>query len=138
MAAERASSPEGPGSVSGAPNLPAGFTEAFESRYVDTGDITMHAVFGGTGPPLLMIHGGADTYIKPKMARSLFDLAREPKEFWLVKGAKHNQALQVAGEEYRRRVLEFLQAHLAEPFQVRVSPAAPVAGPKAHRLRVET
>ncbi len=63
--------------------------------------------------PLLMIHGGGDTYIKPEMARALFDLAREPKEFWLVEGAKHNQAFHLAGEEYRRRVLEFFDRHLA-------------------------
>lgn len=64
--------------------------------------------------PLLMIHGGADTYIKPDMARALFRQARPPKEFWLVEGAKHNQALQVAGDEYRRRVLEFFETHLAQ------------------------
>jgi fermentation-respiration switch protein FrsA (DUF1100 family) len=63
--------------------------------------------------PLLMIHGGGDTYIKPDMARALFDRARAPKEFWLVEAAKHNQALQVAGDEYRRRVLEFFERHLA-------------------------
>ena len=63
--------------------------------------------------PLLMIHGGADTYIKPEMARALFEQARPPKEFWLVDGAKHNQALQVAGDEYRRRVLAFFEMHLA-------------------------
>src|SRR5262249_28731706 len=40
--------------------------------------------------PLLMIHGGGDTYIKPEMARELFERAGEPKEFWLVEGAKHN------------------------------------------------
>jgi fermentation-respiration switch protein FrsA (DUF1100 family) len=65
--------------------------------------------------PLLMIHGGADTYIKPEMARALFARARRPKELWLVEGAKHNQALHVAGEAYRRRVLAFFRAHLAEP-----------------------
>ena len=27
---------EGPGSVSDAPNLPAGFTDTFTSRYIDT------------------------------------------------------------------------------------------------------
>ncbi len=63
--------------------------------------------------PLLMIHGGADTYIKPEMARTLFELARSPKEFWLVDGAKHNQALNVAGDQYRERTLEFFAAHLA-------------------------
>lgn len=64
--------------------------------------------------PWLMIHGAADTYIKPEMARALFDCAREPKEFWLVEGAKHNQALQVAGDEYRRRVLEFFEKNLVD------------------------
>jgi pimeloyl-ACP methyl ester carboxylesterase len=63
--------------------------------------------------PLLMIHGAADTYIKPDMARALFDRARAPREFWLVAGAKHNQALQVAGDAYLRRVLEFFERHLA-------------------------
>jgi dipeptidyl aminopeptidase/acylaminoacyl peptidase len=63
--------------------------------------------------PLLMIHGGADTYIKPEMARALFARARRPKEFWLVECAKHNQALQVAGDAYRQRVLAFFQEHLA-------------------------
>ncbi|MFL5241208.1 MAG: alpha/beta hydrolase [Gemmataceae bacterium] len=65
--------------------------------------------------PLLMIHGGADTYIKPEMARSLFAKAREPKELWIVDGAKHNQSLQVAGEGYKRRVLDFFLNHLHEP-----------------------
>jgi fermentation-respiration switch protein FrsA (DUF1100 family) len=63
--------------------------------------------------PLLMIHGEEDSYITPHMARALFERARPPREFWLVGGAKHNQALLVAGEEYRRRVLEFFERHLA-------------------------
>jgi fermentation-respiration switch protein FrsA (DUF1100 family) len=63
--------------------------------------------------PLMMIHGGSDTYIKPKMARALFDRAGEPKEFWLVDGAKHNQAMQVANGDYRRRVLAFFDQYLA-------------------------
>jgi pimeloyl-ACP methyl ester carboxylesterase len=63
--------------------------------------------------PLLMIHGGEDAYIKPEMARALFERAGEPKDFWLVEGAKHNQALHVAGGEYRRRVRAFFEAHLA-------------------------
>src|SRR4051794_9453998 len=29
--------------------------------------------------PLLMIHGGADTYIKPEMAQALYELAQQPK-----------------------------------------------------------
>jgi fermentation-respiration switch protein FrsA (DUF1100 family) len=74
-----------------------------------------------------MIHGALDTYIKPEMARALFEEAREPKEFWLVAEAKHNQALQVAGDEYRRRILEFFEKHLADGAQRPLH----VAGPHA-------
>jgi fermentation-respiration switch protein FrsA (DUF1100 family) len=63
--------------------------------------------------PCLMIHGGGDTYIKPVMARALFGYAHRPKDLWVVPDAKHNQAVAVAGDEYRRRVLEFFDRHLA-------------------------
>jgi pimeloyl-ACP methyl ester carboxylesterase len=63
--------------------------------------------------PLLMIHGGGDTYIKPEMAQTLFELAGEPRQLWIVDGAKHNQALQVANGEYQQRVLTFFQTYLA-------------------------
>src|SRR5262249_694824 len=65
--------------------------------------------------PLLMIHGGSDTYIKPEMARTLFDRATgAPKKLWLVPKAKHNQALHVAGAEYSRTLTEFFDRYLAE------------------------
>ena len=48
------STPEGPGSVSGAPNLPEGFTDTFTSRYIDTGELRLHAVTGGEGPTCLL------------------------------------------------------------------------------------
>jgi alpha-beta hydrolase superfamily lysophospholipase len=62
--------------------------------------------------PLLMIHGAADNYIKPEMARELFGHAAEPKDFWLVDRAKHNQSLRVAGEEYQQRLVAFFTQHL--------------------------
>ena len=37
------STPGGPGYVSGAPNLPAGFTDTFTSRYIDTGVLRQRA-----------------------------------------------------------------------------------------------
>jgi pimeloyl-ACP methyl ester carboxylesterase len=59
--------PEGPGSVSGAPQLPAGFTDTFSSRYVDTGELRMHAVTGGEGPPLLLVHGWPQSWYQWRM-----------------------------------------------------------------------
>jgi pimeloyl-ACP methyl ester carboxylesterase len=68
------STPEGPGSVSGAPNLPGGFTDTFTSRYVDTRDLRQHVVTGGDGPPLLLVHGWPQTWyawrlVMPALAR---------------------------------------------------------------------
>jgi len=65
---------EGRGSVSQAPNLPADFTDTFSSRYVDAGDVRLHAVIGGDGPPLLLLHGWPQTWyawrmVMPALAR---------------------------------------------------------------------
>src|SRR5215469_12825957 len=74
------STPEAPGSVSGAPNLPAGFSDTFTSRYVDTGELRLHAVTGGNGPPLLLIHGWPQTWyawrmLMPGLARDFSVIA---------------------------------------------------------------
>jgi pimeloyl-ACP methyl ester carboxylesterase len=68
------STPEGLGSVSGAPNLPEGFTDTFTSRYIDTAEVRQHAVIGGEGPPLLLVHGWpvnwyAWRWVMPALAR---------------------------------------------------------------------
>jgi pimeloyl-ACP methyl ester carboxylesterase len=62
--------------------------------------------------PLLMIHGGADSYITLVMAQALLDRASGPKELWVVPGARHNQAVAVAGDEYARRVTAFFDQYL--------------------------
>ena len=40
---------EGRGSVSQAPHLPQGFNDTFISRYIETGELRLHAVTGGDG-----------------------------------------------------------------------------------------
>lgn len=64
----------GLGSVSEAPKLPAGFSGTFKSRYVDAGGLRMHAVIGGSGRPLLLLHGWPQTwyqwrFVMPELAR---------------------------------------------------------------------
>jgi pimeloyl-ACP methyl ester carboxylesterase len=48
---------DGFGSVRGVPTLPPGFTDVFESYRVSTGEIDLHTVIGGQGPPLLLLGG---------------------------------------------------------------------------------
>ena len=56
------STPDGLGSVSRAPHLPAGFTKTFTSRYIYAGGLRQHAVIGGDGPPLLLVHGWPENW----------------------------------------------------------------------------
>jgi len=72
--------PIGPGSAAGAPYLPAGFRDTFKSRYVEANGIRMHAVIGGKGPPLLLVHGWPQTWyqwrlIMPRLARDFTVIA---------------------------------------------------------------
>jgi pimeloyl-ACP methyl ester carboxylesterase len=74
------SAPQGSGSVSGAPNLPEGFKETFSSRFIDTGEVRLHAVMGGDGPPLLLIHGWPGSWyywrlVMPPLARDFTVIA---------------------------------------------------------------
>jgi pimeloyl-ACP methyl ester carboxylesterase len=72
--------------------------------------------------PLLMIHGGADNYIKPEMAEELFAQVSGPKTLWMVEKAKHNQAFHLAQDEYQNRVLAFFQRHLGGEPEVATTP----------------
>ena len=50
------------GSVSQAPDLPDGFTTTFKSQLIDANGIRQHAVIGGAGPALLLVHGWPETW----------------------------------------------------------------------------
>jgi len=81
--------PEGPGSVSGAPNLPAGFSDTFKSRYIETGFLRQHAVIGGTGPPLLLLHGWPQNWyawrlVMPALARDFEVIAPDQRGIGLT------------------------------------------------------
>ncbi len=61
--------------------------------------------------PWLQIHGDRDVYIGTDIAQDLFAWAREPKEQWLVAGAKHNRCREIAPEAYARRLASFVDRY---------------------------
>jgi fermentation-respiration switch protein FrsA (DUF1100 family) len=58
--------------------------------------------------PLLLVAGEQDRHTPIEESRQLFAAAPEPKSFWVVAGAAHQDFHAFARVEYERRVLDFL------------------------------
>ncbi len=54
--------------------------------------------------PILVMHGSHDTIIPRRLGRKLYDAANEPKEFYEIPGADHNDTFFVGGEEYYNHI----------------------------------
>ena len=62
--------------------------------------------------PVLLIHGQADRLIAPENSRLIADASPGNVTLWEVPGAAHVQSVFVAGDEYGRRVTDFLREAL--------------------------
>ena len=62
--------------------------------------------------PVLLIHGQADRLIDPENSRLIADASPGNVTLWEVPGAAHVQSVFVAGDEYGRRVTDFLREAL--------------------------
>jgi dipeptidyl aminopeptidase/acylaminoacyl peptidase len=63
--------------------------------------------------PVLMIAGTADPYTTLAETERLFAAAKEPKELWLLPGARHVDLYRFDRAGYREHVLGFLDRYLA-------------------------
>jgi uncharacterized protein len=59
--------------------------------------------------PLLIIHGTEDTLIPFAMGQTLFERANEPKRFYAVAGANHNEVAMTGGRPYMQAIDDFLR-----------------------------
>lgn len=59
--------------------------------------------------PVLIIHGTHDEVIPYELGRKLFDAANEPKEFYSMPGATHNDPFLVGGEAYYSKIRQFIE-----------------------------
>ena len=62
--------------------------------------------------PKLFIAGSDDQHTRIEESHELFAAASEPKTLWVVRGARHEDFYTFAPDEYRRRVVGFLQTSL--------------------------
>ena len=59
--------------------------------------------------PLLVIHGEQDSIVPMALGRQVFEAAQEPKRWYAVSGAEHNDVPFVGGESYYREMDLFIQ-----------------------------
>lgn len=62
--------------------------------------------------PIFLLHGTEDNLVKHSYSEKVFAAANEPKELWLIPGARHHDMMEVGGEEYTRRITEFFDKYL--------------------------
>jgi fermentation-respiration switch protein FrsA (DUF1100 family) len=67
------------------------------------------AKIGRLRMPLLVLHGDRDDVVPFAQGRRLFEAAPEPKRFFAIPGASHNDTYLVGGEGYWRAFAEFLE-----------------------------
>ena len=65
------------------------------------------AKIGRIHAPMLFIQGNRDEIIPLRLGQALFAAAPEPKSFWIVPGAGHNDIVEAAGESYRQQLRSF-------------------------------
>lgn len=60
--------------------------------------------------PILIVHGTRDEVVPFQMGQHLFAVAPEPKRFYPIEGAGHNNLMEAGGESY----LAYLRSFVVE------------------------
>lgn len=58
--------------------------------------------------PVLFFHGTEDRTVPIRLGKQLFAAAKEPKEFYEIQGADHNNTFVVGGQPYFDKLAEFM------------------------------
>jgi len=64
--------------------------------------------------PILIVHGTRDEVIPLAMGQQLFAAAPEPKSFYPIEGAGHNNLMEVGGEGYLALLKGFVERSSVE------------------------
>ena len=72
--------------------------------------------------PILVLHGDRDATVPFAQGKKVFEVASEPKRFYRIVGASHNDTFVVGGEEYYGALREFIESALAANEKIELSP----------------
>jgi hypothetical protein len=59
--------------------------------------------------PILIVHGTRDEVVPFEMGQQLFAAAPDPKRFYSIAGAGHNNVLDAGGESYLASLRAFIE-----------------------------
>jgi uncharacterized protein len=62
--------------------------------------------------PLLMLHGGLDTTVPPSLGNKLFAAANPPKQWLVIRDAKHSDAHEAGGAAYQAALQGFMNLYV--------------------------
>lgn len=99
------------------PILPVGW---FMSSELDTLSYVAHL-----NVPKLFLHGTADSIIPYTLGRELYQGAADPKEFYNIAGAGHNNTIRVGGSDYFDKIKEFITRSTTPAGDTEISKAPP-------------
>lgn len=80
--------------------------------HISASDLEPIRSIGRLGAPVLIVAGSKDEHTTLEESRELFGTAAEPKSFWVVEGARHQDLLAFDGQGYEQHVVGFLSATL--------------------------
>jgi fermentation-respiration switch protein FrsA (DUF1100 family) len=72
--------------------------------------------------PILVLHGDRDATVPFAQGKKVFEVASQPKRFYRIVGASHNDTFVVGGEEYYGALREFIESALAANEKIELSP----------------
>ena len=62
--------------------------------------------------PLVVIHGEEDSVVEPEFGKKIFELGKEPKEFWSIPKGRHTDSFWKHKGVYRVKLLEALEKNI--------------------------
>jgi fermentation-respiration switch protein FrsA (DUF1100 family) len=90
------------------------FWQLHSRLHLEPEDLEPIRSIGRLGAPVLIAAGSDDQHTTLSETQALYAEAREPKELWIIAGAKHQDLLRFDSSGYEAHVLRFLTQYLRE------------------------